>query len=91
MLCPVRWSGLRGWLIVMVAATPLSEDEKERLMDSDGFPDWDYMPGEDGQPFEFKASDWGWLNGRLVALDYSTPAHSTPEELAEIRQAAYGE
>jgi hypothetical protein len=32
------------------------------------------MPGEDGEPFEYKASDWGWIEGRLVALDYSTPS-----------------
>jgi hypothetical protein len=31
-----------------------------------GFPDWD-----SGHPFEYKASDWGWLDGQLVALDYS--------------------
>ena len=35
---------------------------------------WDYMPGEDSCPFEPKASDWGWFEGRMVALDYSTPA-----------------
>jgi hypothetical protein len=35
---------------------------------------WDYMPGEDGCPFEPKASDWGWFEGRMVALDYSIPA-----------------
>jgi hypothetical protein len=58
------------------------------LLDTDGFPDWDYMPGEDGDPFESKASDWGQINGRLVALDYSTPAHDTAEEKAELGRAA---
>jgi hypothetical protein len=91
MLCPVRWCSGRGWLLVMAAATPLMETEKEELMDSNGFPDWDYMPGEDSDPFESKASDWGRLNGRLVALDYSTPAHDTAEDLAEMRRAACGE
>jgi hypothetical protein len=43
-------------------------------MDTDGFPDWDYVPPDDTSPFEYKASDWGWLQGRLVALDYSAPA-----------------
>ena len=75
----------------MAAATPLTGIEKEKLIDADGFPDWDYMPGEDGQPFEFKASDWGRVNGRLVALDYSTPAHLSTEEQAELRRAACGE
>lgn len=43
-------------------------------METDGFPDWDYVPPNDeGLPFEFKASDWGWLDG-LVALDYSALA-----------------
>jgi hypothetical protein len=27
--------------------------------------------GEDKCPFEDKASDWGWYDGRRVALDYS--------------------
>jgi len=39
------------------------------------------------QPFEF----WGRINGRLFALDYSTPVHDTPEELAELKRAACGE
>jgi hypothetical protein len=91
MLCPVRWCSSAGRLLVMATATPLTEGEKEKLIDGDGFPDWDYMPGEDGQPFEFKASDWGRINGRLVALDYSTPAHDTAEEIAELRRAACGE
>jgi hypothetical protein len=88
MLCPVRWCSGRGWLLVMAAATPITETEKEGLIDSNGFPDWDYMPGEDGDPFECKASDWGRLNdGRLVALDYSTPAHLTKEEMDELVRA----
>jgi hypothetical protein len=89
MLCPVRWCSGRGSLLVMAAATPITETEKEGLIDSNGFPDWDYMPGEDGDPFESKASDWGRLkDGRLVALDYSTPAHLTKEEHDELVRAA---
>jgi hypothetical protein len=37
---------------------------------------WDYPRGPDDQdecPFEPKASDWGWLDGRPVAIDYSAP------------------
>jgi hypothetical protein len=34
------------WLLVMAAATPLMETEKEELIDSNSFPDWDYMPGK---------------------------------------------
>jgi hypothetical protein len=34
--------------------------------------EWDARMGEDC-PFEPKACDWGWYQGRRVALDYSTP------------------
>jgi hypothetical protein len=43
MLCPVRWRTASNWLIVMTAAVPLTETEKDNLIDSDGFPDWDYI------------------------------------------------
>jgi len=44
---------------------------------------------KDDTPFEYKASDWGRLkDGRLVALDYSTPAHLTKEDLEELMHAA---
>ena len=46
---------------------------KNHLIETDGFPDWDYVPPDEASPFEYKASDWGWLGGRLVALDYSAP------------------
>ena len=35
---------------------------------------WGATLGEDECPFEDKVSDWGWYDGRRVALDYSTPA-----------------
>jgi hypothetical protein len=73
LLCPVLWASPRGFLLVMRAAVPLSD-----MMSPEEYHDavkrWDYMPGEDGCPFEPKASDWGWYNGCRVALDYSTPA-----------------
>jgi hypothetical protein len=76
MLCPVLWCASAGSVLVARRADrEITEQEKLRLMDMDGFPDWDYMPPSDEpHPFEFKASDWGWLDGRLVALDYSAPA-----------------
>jgi hypothetical protein len=64
-----------GIAVCMPRATPLSEDEVHHLRETDGFPDWNYVPPDEGEPFEYKASDWGWLSdGRLVALDYSAPA-----------------
>jgi hypothetical protein len=76
MLCPVLWCSPAGSLLISRRADrEITEEEKVDLMDRDAFHDWDYTPPNDEpHPFEFKASDRGWLNGRLVALDYSAPA-----------------
>jgi hypothetical protein len=75
MLCPVLARFPFGLALITQRTKPLSEDEAERLRMEDGFPDWDYVPPDEGEPFEYKASDWGWLSdGRLVALDYSASA-----------------
>jgi hypothetical protein len=75
MLCPVLACLPFGVGLVMQRAKPLSEDECQRLKTADAFPDWDYVPPDEGHPFEHKASDWGRLSdGRLVAVDYSAPA-----------------
>src|SRR5262249_2798600 len=75
MLCPVLWCDPTGTALLMPTARPLTEPERDQLWKTDGFPDWDYMSGGDqGEPFKWKPSDWGWLNGQLVALDYSSPA-----------------
>jgi hypothetical protein len=71
MLCPVLWCTPRGTVLAMRAAQPLTEAEKIMLMATRGFPKWDYVPSDETAPFEYKASDWGWLDGRLVAVDYS--------------------
>ena len=89
MLCPVLWCSGSGVLLVMATAQPLAKADHEDLLYRGDFPDWDYRPGEDDAPFEYKASDWGRLkDGRLVALDYSTPAHLTKEDLEELLCAA---
>jgi hypothetical protein len=91
MLCPVRWCAKSGWVLIMDRAQPLKQSDHTNLHERDQFPDWDYMPGEDGDPFESKISDWGRLkDGRLVAVDYSTPAHLTQAELEELSRAAAG-
>jgi hypothetical protein len=74
MLCPVLCCTPAGTALLMPAARPLTEQERDHLWKIDGFPDWDYVPGGDEHPFEWKPTDWGWLKGRLVALDDSTPA-----------------
>ena len=90
MPCPVIWCSPAGRLLIARRADrELTEEEKVSFMDTDRFPDWDYMPPNDeGQPFEFKASDWGWLDGRLVAVDYSAPAlfeNSAVDEMSGFR------
>jgi hypothetical protein len=69
-LCPLLWAAPFGLLNVMRRAIPLTEDQRQHLHRIDGFPKWDYMPDGPSSPFEHKASDWGYLDGRLVALDY---------------------
>jgi hypothetical protein len=54
MLCPLLWSAPFGFVNVMRRAIPLTRHEQLALLDSDGFPDWDYMPGGPGEPFEYK-------------------------------------
>ena len=74
MLCPVLWCTPCGRVLLMRAASPITEAEAAELRATRSFPDWDYIGSNDEEcPFEPKASDWGRLNGRLVALDYSTP------------------
>jgi hypothetical protein len=73
LLCPVLWVSRHGAVQIMRAAEPLTEMMSwDEYMEA--FETWDYMPGEDSCPFEPKACDWGWFEGRRVALDYSTPA-----------------
>lgn len=74
MLCPILATMSFGVALLMQRAKPPSEEEKTHLIHTDGFPDWDYVPPDETAPFEYKASDWGWLEGRLVALDYSASA-----------------
>jgi hypothetical protein len=78
LLCPVLWVSQTGFVQIMRAAKPLTDmmslDEYMHVTQA-----WDYMPGEDSCPFEPKASDWGWFEGRMVALDYSTPAWEADE------------
>jgi hypothetical protein len=75
MLCPALWCSPKGSLLIMGAAqpkrTPFELEDYLELCER-----WDYMPGVDkfSAPFEPNESNWGTYKGRLVALDYSTPA-----------------
>jgi hypothetical protein len=75
MLCPVLASLPFGLAVVMPRLQELTETQAEHLRSSNGFPDWDYGGMlDDETPWEFKAGDWGWLEGRPVAFDFSVSA-----------------
>jgi hypothetical protein len=73
MLCPILAAFGAGAIIVQRRVQMLTQDEFEELWNGGRYPDWDYMPGEEGSPLEPKASNWGWLDGRPVAVDYALP------------------
>lgn len=64
-LCPVVWSFPGGFLVVMRRARVLTDDEFSEL-DIEGFvkrPDYTV-------PAEMKSDSFGYLDGRLVVVDY---------------------
>lgn len=70
LLCPVLWCSQNGWTLVARAATPARVEEQDLIIAR--IQDWDYHPNDlEDPPFEPKIVDWGWLDGRLVALDYA--------------------
>ena len=72
LLCPVRACSPDGILLIMAAARHLTEEEGRELHKTKGYPDWGYRLENDEQaPFELKPADWGYFEGRLVAVDYS--------------------
>lgn len=72
MLCPVLWCSSPAIVLVMRrAATPVTQDQVNERMDN-AFYEWNYLgEPDDEHPFEWKPSDWGILDGRLVAVDYA--------------------
>ena len=75
MLCPVLWCSRPAFVSIMRrATTPVTKgalDERKGV----AWLEWDYAgPRDDGLPFEWKASDWGYLDGRVVAVDYAATA-----------------
>jgi hypothetical protein len=85
MLCPAIACSPNGAVLLATAARPLTQSEFDQLYKTNGLPDWDYHPldGDGECPFEPKQPDWGWLDGKLVAVDYSAPAIADPDEMQE--------
>jgi hypothetical protein len=69
MLCPVIWCSENSAVLVLRSVTPLRDDERDYLWDN--FPDWSDPPDMEESPLEPGTANWGWFDGRLVAVDYS--------------------
>lgn len=67
-LCPVLFSLPGGWLVVMRRAKVLTEPEWLAL-DEKEVSEFINRPGYI-VPAELKSDSFGWLDGRLVAVDY---------------------
>jgi hypothetical protein len=82
LLCPPLWCSPGGLLLVMRRARPMTQSEYGEHVRKTGLMlAWDYRgPGDDGYPFEPKPLDWGWLDGRPVALDYANLGNVLPNE-----------
>jgi hypothetical protein len=64
-LCPVLFSVRGGWLIVMRRARVMTDAEFVKFDSREWAEKPDYRV-----PVEHKADSFGYLNGRIVALDY---------------------
>jgi hypothetical protein len=64
-LCPVLWSIPFGLLVVMPRVDLMTEEEFEKF-DAEKFCD---KPAY-SIPVEHKPNSFGWLDGRIVAIDY---------------------
>lgn len=65
--CPVRWVSPLGLLLVMPRVEILTEEEFHSVE----------IPR--GTVAEIKPNSWGWLDGRLVAVDYGWPTFGWPK------------
>ena len=47
-------------------------EHRQHILAADLLEAWDYGGAcDEGVPFERKQRDWGWLDGRAVAVDYA--------------------
>jgi hypothetical protein len=69
-LCPVVFALWGGWLIVMRRARPMTDVEWETFnVEAFRYPNDDYSRVI---PVEEKRDSFGWLDGRVVAVDYGS-------------------
>lgn len=69
-ICPVVWHIPGGWLVVQRRVRVLTDAEFDAM-------DYDAVCNRPGQPIpaERKSDSFGWLNGRVVAIDYADYVH----------------
>jgi hypothetical protein len=73
-LCPVVFSIPGGFIIVMCRATPLTETEWMAVTTGEGIDRLEDLIRKEEYvvPVEEKIDSFGWLDGRLVAVDYGS-------------------
>lgn len=82
-LCPVLHSWLGGIINIYPRCAPYEVDyeTQERMFQRDWLP----IPELDPQPGDTKADNYGWLNGRLVVLDYDMNYNGCPHDRSGAR------
>lgn len=70
-LCPIRVALPGGLLVVMPRCLPVTDAQFSALVPED-WPEISFQEkGDSGSlPVEMKSNSFGWLNGRIVAIDY---------------------
>jgi hypothetical protein len=79
-ICPIKFYIPGGWLLIMPRCEPISEKEFSELDLSIFWPDTseDYHPDNTCErvkynvPVENKSDSFGYLNGKIVAIDYGS-------------------
>lgn len=80
-LCPVVACTSKGTVLVQRRARMLTQAEFDRHADAGELPEWEYVPRTQGSPIEEKASSYGYLSGRIVAVDYAAHELISQEEM----------
>jgi len=74
-LCPIFWTCFGRFIVIMPRVKVMTPKEFSELKESIAYYAWldgveeDKMPP---MPCELKADSFGWLNGRLVIIDYGS-------------------
>lgn len=88
LLCPVLWCSWGGWILIMKRAEPINREDWSRITDISSYKQ--HFGGDDTM------SNYGWLDGVLVKLDYGSMDFVTPvlppltdHERTQIRPVYY--